>query len=166
MLTGLRRDELRTLRWNAVDQERGVIVLVDTKTGGRTVPICAPVREILATLPRIDGNAHVFPGRSYEKPLRNIAKPWARIVALAGIAAARPHDLRHTAASLAVAGGASLELIGGLLGHRSPLTTKRYTHLGDSPVRATADMIGRQIDAAMKGDAADVVPFAVPKRSA
>jgi len=48
----------------------------------------------------------------------------------------RIHDLRHTFASLLVSGGASLEMIGKLLGHSQMQTTQRYAHLMDSPLRA------------------------------
>ena len=42
---------------------------------------------------------------------------------------ARIHDLRHTIAPLLVSGGASLEMIGKLLGHTQMQTTQRYAHL-------------------------------------
>jgi len=49
------------------------------------------------------------------------------------------HDLRHTAASVAVANGASLPMIAKLLGHADTKTTQRYAHLSDAPVRAVAE---------------------------
>jgi site-specific recombinase XerD len=51
------------------------------------------------------------------------------------------HDLRHTFASLLVSGGASLEMIGKLLGHSQMQTTQRYAHLMDSPLRAGVDTV-------------------------
>jgi site-specific recombinase XerD len=42
---------------------------------------------------------------------------------------ARPHDLRHTYASVLVSGGKSLELIGSLSGHSKASTVMRYAHL-------------------------------------
>jgi integrase len=50
-------------------------------------------------------------------------------------------DLRHTFASLLVSGGASLEMIGKLLGHTQMQTTQRYAHLMDSPLRAGVDAV-------------------------
>jgi site-specific recombinase XerD len=71
----------------------------------------------------------------------------------------RLHDLRHSFASVAVAGGASLPLIGGLLGHRQPQTTARYAHLATDPLKAAAELVGSRIAAAMMGGAkATVVP--------
>ena len=53
----------------------------------------------------------------------------------AQIEGVRIHDLRHTFASLLVSGGASLEMIGRLLGHTQMTTTQRYAHLMDTPLR-------------------------------
>ena len=63
----------------------------------------------------------------------------------AGIDPTRVHDLRHTAASIAVSAGASLPLIGGVLGHKSPQTTARYAHLSDDPVRAVSEEIAVRV---------------------
>ena len=140
LLTGMRRDELRTLEWRCVDLNRLVFILEDSKVGRRDVPIAAPVLQVLAALPRIEGNP------------------------FAGIAHARPHDLRHTAASVGAAAGSSLLLIGGVLGHRNSKTTERYAHLADDPVRATAETISERIAKALDGQTADIVPFALTKR--
>ena len=45
-------------------------------------------------------------------------------------------DLRDTFASLLVSSGASLEMIGKLLGHSQMQTTPRYAHMMASPLRA------------------------------
>ena len=48
----------------------------------------------------------------------------------------RIHDLRHMFAISLVSGGASLDMIGRLLGHTQIGTTQRYAHLIDSPLHA------------------------------
>jgi site-specific recombinase XerD len=68
--------------------------------------------------------------------VQEIRRFWARIQKEVGIEDVRIHDLRHTFASLLVSGGASLEMIGKLLGHSQMQTTQRYAHLMDSPLRA------------------------------
>ena len=50
-----------------------------------------------------------------------------------------------TATSVAVAAGASLALIGGVLGHAGQQTTQRYAHLADSPVRQTSETIAESL---------------------
>jgi site-specific recombinase XerD len=68
--------------------------------------------------------------------------------------------LRHSFASVAVGGGASLPLIGGLLGHAAPSTTARYAHLAADPLKAVAELVGTRIAAAMKGSRpAAVIPI-------
>ena len=51
---------------------------------------------------------------------------------------------------MAVAGGLSLPVIGALLGHTQPITTARYAHLADDPLKQAANLIGGRIAAAMK----------------
>ena len=55
------------------------------------------------------------------------------------------HDLRHSFASLAVANGASLFLVGKALGHSQATTTERYAHLADETVRKVAEGVAREI---------------------
>jgi integrase len=153
----MRRDELRTLEWRWVDLDRNVFSLPDTKVGRRDIPIAAPVQQVLAGLPRIEGNPYVFCGAKAGRPIINIAKSWKRVLKAAGIAHARPHDLRHTAASVAVTAGASLLLIGGVLGHKSSKTTERYSHLSDDPVRATSEAIAERISLALDSSPASVI---------
>ena len=84
-------------------------------------------------------------------PLVNIRKPWHRIREAAGLPDVRLHDLRHSFASVAVAGGLSLPIIGALLGHTQPATTARYAHLAADPLRAAAELIGSRLGAAFAG---------------
>jgi integrase len=149
----MRKDELRLLEWHRVDLVRAVIVLEDrdTKGGARDVPLSAPVMEVLSGLPRLKDNDFVFVGKRVGRPVVNVSKPWARILGAAGIDRARIHDLRHTAASVGVAAGVSLTLIGGVLGHKSHQTTARYAHLSDDPVRASSEQIADRIAQALEG---------------
>ena len=78
--------------------------------------------------------------------------------AKASLEGVRLHDLRHSFASVAVAGGASLPIIGALFGHPLPQTTARYAHLLADPLRAASEAIGAQIAAAM-------APRALPSRA-
>ena len=62
----------------------------------------------------------------------------------------RIHDLRHSFASHAAAGGISLIAIGGLLGHKSPQTTSRYIDWADDPLREASSRVASRISAAME----------------
>ncbi len=61
------------------------------------------------------------------------------------------------ASGAGAAGGDSLLIIGKLLGHKNASSASRYAHLGDDPLKAAADRISRQIDAAMNGEQGEVV---------
>jgi integrase len=96
-------------------------------------------------------------GRNAGEHLVNLQKPWRRIRKAAGLDDVRLHDLRHSFASVAVAGGMSLPLIGSLLGHSQPATTARYAHLADDPRLAAADAVAATIAASMAGETAKLI---------
>jgi integrase len=58
----------------------------------------------------------------------------------------RLHDLRHSYASALVSSGASLPLISAMLGHASPATSARYSHMYADPMRAAAEKIATLIE--------------------
>jgi len=62
----------------------------------------------------------------------------------------RLHDLRHTVASIAVGQGASLPLIGRLLGHSQAQTTMRYAHVDIDPALKAANEVGSTIQLALR----------------
>ncbi len=62
----------------------------------------------------------------------------------------RLHDLRHSFASFAIADGASLFMVGKVLGHKQARTTEVYAHLSDDPLKRLADRTGSRIAAAMQ----------------
>ena len=149
LLTGGRRGEIVGLRWEHVDFERQCLRLPDSKTGAKIIYLNAPALEILAELPRISTNPYVVPGTREQAPLGGIDKVWFRVRAAAGLRGVRLHDLRHSFASMGVAGGLSLPIIGALLGHKHPTTTGRYAHLSADPLRAANDVVGMRIAAAI-----------------
>jgi integrase len=149
--TGARRNEILTLRWEHVSEEHGCLMLPDSKTGRKAVHVNPPARDVLHTLPRLEGNPYVICGERPGRHLVNLEKPWRRIRKSAKLDDVRLHDLRHSFASVAASGGQSLVVIGKMLGHSQPATTARYAHLADDPVKAASDAVGRHIAAAMDG---------------
>ena len=87
------------------------------------------------------GTPWLFPSDTPGQPVREVRRFWAQIQKQCGLQEVHIHDLRHTFASLLVSGGASLEMIGKLLGHSQMQTTLRYAHLMDSPLRAGVDAV-------------------------
>ena len=142
LLTEARRGEIEKLKWSEVDFERGAAFKEDSKTGQRSIPLNGPALDVLACLPRVEGSIWVFPARSGSLNFQGLPKAWREIRRCAGLEDVRIHDLRHTFASLSVAAGVSLPILGKALGHTSPQTTQRYAHLSDNPVRDAVERTG------------------------
>lgn len=149
VLTGARLGEILTLKWDYIDEARRLILLPDSKTGAKPIPLNQPALDVLAKLPRIASNPHVLTGHITGTHLVNIQKPWRTIRAAAGLGDLRLHDLRHSFASVAVAEGGSLPILGKVLGHSQPQTTARYAHLADDPVSKLSEATAAKIARAM-----------------
>jgi len=144
-LTGARSSEIKTLRWEWVDIENQCLRLPDSKTGAKVVYLNAPAMQVLSEIPRLENNPFVICGLKEGAHLVNLQKPWRKIRKIAGLDDVRIHDLRHSFASVAVASGMSLPLIGALLGHSQPQTTARYAHLSDDPLKSAARTVGERM---------------------
>lgn len=160
LLTGCRKGEILTLRWEHVDLQRGLLLLPDSKTGAKTVPLGAPAVALLNGLTRVEGNPYVCWGERPGGHLIGLYRAWNRLREAAGLADLRIHDLRHSFASVGAGSGLGLPIIGRLLGHATPITTARYAHLADHPVQRAADAIAGEIAAALDRRPSSVVPFA------
>jgi integrase len=166
LLTGARKTEILGLRWAEVDFERKLLTLTPQrrKAGGRTgirrIQLSPPAIEILTRrqkkvkadverpkrqgqLPDVGG--FVFPATRGARHAVGLRKVFQRVCAEANLENVRIHDLRHSFASFAVADGASLFLVGKLLGHATSRTTERYAHLSGHPLQEAVDSIGRTI---------------------
>lgn len=143
LFTGCRLREILNLRWTEVDLERGLLHLPDSKTGKKTVVLNTAANDILEAMPR--RGPFVVPGEVPGQPRHDLKRPWDHIRHASGLTDVRLHDLRHTHASFGVMSGLGLPVIGRLLGHASPLTTARYAHLADDPVRKASNVIGAKL---------------------
>jgi integrase len=146
LLTGARKSELLNAKWEDVDLERNELRLPDTKAGRiHYIPLSAPALALFANLPKEEGNSYVFPGRKEKKHLVNIGKSWRRIRKEAELEDVRLHDLRRTVGSWLATSGASLPLIGKVLGHTQPSTTAIYARLGEDPARKALEEHGERM---------------------
>jgi integrase len=117
-----------------------------------TMEELARLGAVLRGLARQQDNPYVLPGRHHGKPLSNPHKPWARLCRQAELEGVRLHDLRHTYASMGVALGLSLPMLGKLLGHQQAATTQRYAHLAPDPVQEAAHRVGARLREALGGE--------------
>ncbi len=124
----------------------GVLSIGTTKTGKRReVPLSRFLRDELAVA--IAGKAPddlVFPdprGGYLRNPnfRRGYFDKAAQVAGLDGLV---PHELRHTAASLAIASGANIKVVQTMMWHASAtMTWDRYGHLYDSDLDTVADRL-------------------------
>lgn len=152
--TGLRRGEAVGLQWGDIDNKALTItvqrnVTVDknspnkihigsTKTGeSRTVPISPYVLSLLQQLKTerekeyqlaLDADAFIFCSADPYKPIYPTEPTrWqSKFTERHNLPRISPHDLRHTAATLALEGGANLKQVQSLLGHSDPSTTMTF----------------------------------------
>ena len=145
IFTGARKGEIEALKWEEVDFTNGYLRLADTKTGQKAIHLNTGAKEILEKISHIGRSAFVFPALRGAGHYTGTPKVWRKIRIAARIEDVRLHDLRHSFASIAVSGGASLPIIGALLGHTDSATTQRYAHLNDDPLKSVNEAVGREI---------------------
>jgi len=165
MLTGARRGEVLSMTWGQINFDKATWTKPSAHTKTERlhhIPLSAPALQLLSEMKEAasdDGNAaYVFPGPGKDGHRVDLKKPWAAICKAAKLTNLRLHDLRHTYASFLVAGGASLPMIGKLLGHTQAATTMRYAHLDVDPLREFTDRVGKIISGTDKADA-EIVPM-------
>ena len=145
LLTGCRKGEIVRLRWSEVQDD--VLMLKDSKTGPRNVPLNLQARRILEGQPR-GGSEFVFPSpRDPSRPRSDHLRLWYRVRREAGIEEVRLHDLRHTLASHAVMNGVPVPVVSRMLGHSNVRMTLRYAHLLDHDIEQAAERVGRAVAA-------------------
>lgn len=152
---GLRRGELRALRWDDVDLAAGLIhvrrgwddiegeIEPKSEKGTRTVPIVALLRDYLTGQKASTGRERsdfVF-GAEADRPFspwliwQRATEAWTAANVkraekeLEPLIPIRLHECRHTCVSLMHDAGLTLEEIGDYVGHSSAHMTDRYRHL-------------------------------------
>jgi integrase len=165
LLTGARRGEVLAMKWADVDLTTGTWTKPYSATKQKQdheVPLSAAARQLLSKISADQKRplpGFVFPGRDGETHRTTIKRNWRQLTKAASIKNLRIHDLRHSFASELASGGASLPLIGALLGHSNPATTARYSHLYADPQRAAVERVGATYEAATKSETVLVVPI-------
>jgi len=145
LYTGLRRSDLRLLKWESIDLNAGVIRLIMRKTKRPVLlPIAPKVRQALDTCrKRTVMSEYVLltpDGKPYSES--TIKRYFKTAKAIAGITRRfRFHDQRHTFASTLASKGINSFTLRDLLGHTSTRTTERYAR----PSAETLDSVRRAL---------------------
>ena len=138
--TGIRVSELIGLHYEHLDLRNGFIRVTGKGSKERVVPLgqhCqTAIRDYVDAVPQtqkqgrqtplfLNGRGGPFTVRSTQRTLRRFA---IEILGPVG-AKVTPHTLRHSCATHLLSGGAGLREIQELLGHRSLVTTQKYTQV-------------------------------------
>ncbi len=139
--TGMRRDEIRLLRWSAINLKEETITVQNTNSfttknkKERIIPINETLYNMLKNrVPRIidiqsdEYVIHKLPGVPYYKDY--VTKQFKKVIRKLGMnERLHLHSLRHSHASNLVQNGVSLYVVKELLGHEDLATTQIYSHL-------------------------------------
>jgi integrase len=146
--TGIRRDNLFSLRWGDIDFKNRIIRLraEETKSGtALDIPLNDPAFEVLTKWreqsPKASLSALVFPSPKTGMKLDNCDISWRNILKTANITDFRWHDMRHDFASRLVMQGVPLNTVRELLGHADLKTTLIYAHLAPSAKREAVALL-------------------------
>lgn len=148
IFTGARRGEALNLKWSRVENNRAI--LVDSKSGPRTIWLAKPTLELLAIQKDRFPNGYVFVYESRRRLNRTISKVWRRIRGNLSLDDMRIHDMRHGFASAGILIGEDLRTIGKALGHRDPNTTLVYVHLPEKAVIDATQRVSTHIGNLLK----------------
>lgn len=158
LFTGARRANVLAMRWQDINFDAGLFNVPSevSKSGlPLTIPITSPARAILERrkLQREavgfeSTNPYVFSAKSKSGHMSPPSKRWKSLLVASGVSDLRLHDLRRSLGSWAAMGGASLPIIGKMLGHSSSESTAVYARLQSGPVAlametATTAMLAR-----------------------
>ncbi len=159
LLTGARRSNVCSMRWQDINFDRAEWRIEETKNGTpQTVALSPEAIHVLLNRKPSDQSVFVFPGTGKNGHLAEPRKGWTRILKRAGIDNLRIHDLRRTLGSWQAKTGASLAIIGKSLNHKHQNTTAIYARLDLDPVRDSINTAtSAMLSAAGLKEPADVI---------
>ena len=158
LYAGLRRGELRGLRWTDVDFERNLIrverawddrageIEPKSRAGRRRVPLAGPLRSVLAEhrLGRApQAEDLVFTGRA-SRPFCSgwVAERVAKVWQDHNLEPIGLHECRHNYAAFMIAAGVNAKALSTYMGHSSiTITLDRYGHLMPGNEQEAADLL-------------------------
>jgi integrase len=140
LLTGARKSNVLSMKWQDVNFNQKSWRIPETKNGEIiNIPLLDEAIEILQKRLINKKNEWVFASSGKTGHLVEPKSAWKRILTRAGIENLRIHDLRRTLGSYQAITGASLQIIGKSLGHKSTQATQVYSRLHLDLVRASME---------------------------
>lgn len=157
-LSGLRKSEALSLKFQDVDLDRSIMRFHEHKTseqsGTKVLPLNLHLKEIVQRRAQERLGPYVFSGWKAGRHIVGFAKMWQRVVAVAELDNVSPHDLRRTFMSVSMELGYPAAIGDALLGHSLGKIRDTYIRLGSEGIMATASQeVADWIAAAMAGEA-------------
>lgn len=141
--TGGRASAILDLTWDRVDFERGIVRLQrpeGRRKGRANVPVGERTIEALRAAYEARESDCVIEWGG--KPVKNIARAFARVAEKAGLEDCSPHVLRHSSAVRMAEAGVPLTEIAAFLGHTDPRVTFRvYARFSPEYLRKAASAL-------------------------
>lgn len=166
LTTGMRLNEILTLKWVNLDLNTRIIHVEHTKSGkSRRIPVCDYLLETFQKCRVWTDGEHVFCNEKKKPYTENIRNMFLWILKKARIENFRFHDLRHTAASHMVMAGINLLTVKEILGHAKLDMTLRYAHLSPDYMKAAVEVLGNKIQEATATETATARQTVIDKVS-
>lgn len=155
LLTGARKGEVRTMRWQDVDFTKRIWTVPMSKNGrSRRVVLSSAAVDVLDASRAVSEALHlpttpssfVFINPVTKTAYHSFNTVWFKVRELADLSDVRMHDLRHTYASLLINRGVSLYEVQTLLGHSSLQMTQRYAHLQPNLLHKRTELLSGVIN--------------------
>ncbi len=164
--TGLRKGEICGLRWEDFDEQDGKLKIqrsvgrikggvlpvgeTKTETGTREILLPPSTLELLKKRKENAVSDWIFPNWNNPEEPMNPQSAYTRLKILlkkAELPLIRFHDLRHTFATHAIAGGVDAKTLSGILGHtNASFTLDTYTHVTTDMQKNAARIVGNFMD--------------------
>ena len=128
------------MRWKDINLKQAIWRVPDTKNGEPyQVALTSTALSILKERQASEEGEWVFSAPSKSGHLEEPKKAWVSLLIKANLENLRMHDLKRTFGSFMAAQGASLQMIGKALGHKSQDATLIYARLNLDTVRDAVD---------------------------
>lgn len=145
---GLRFKEVASLTWGCINNEEGVLKVLDSKGRDRYVPMTDRLKGLFGDMKQHPANNVVFPNNKGAKHAQ-VHSSFVRSVVDTKLndgvenpkMRASFHSLRHTFASRLVQAGVDLYRVQRLLGHSTPVMTARYSKLANDDLKKAVEVM-------------------------
>lgn len=149
--TGMRKEEILSLKWDQIDLNQKTIRLTDTKSGDpRTIPISTLMSKVFRKYEfgwgrekeiKKERIPHVFLNRYGTNRIKDFRGAWKTTCKKAGSEGRRFHDLRRSAVRNMVRSGVSENTAMKISGHKTRSIFDRYDIISERDIKEAGDRV-------------------------